>query len=214
MKKMWAGAPLVLVALVAWIRLGPLPAGLLEEAAAVRSTTVLDRNGEVLYEARSDLGTREARLEASRLPPALVAATLAAEDHRFYTHPGVDPIAMGRAVWRNLRARDRVEGGSTLTQQVSKLLLDRRTLLATGHLRARGWLQKADEAIVALRLEHRLTKPQILALYLNLAPYGNQITGAERASHVRVGVGLFRRGGLSARGGGCTEGHEQKGEHG
>src|SRR4029077_12210150 len=106
MRKTWAGA-LVLVALVAWIRLGPLPAGLLEEAAAVRSTTVLDRNGEVLYEARSHLGTREERLEASRLPPELVAATLAAEDHRFYTHPGIDPIVMGRAAWRNLRARDR-----------------------------------------------------------------------------------------------------------
>ena len=187
MRKTWAGA-LVLVALVAWIRLGPLPAGLLEEAAAVRSTTVLDRNGEVLYEARSDLGTREERLEASRLPPALVAATLAAEDHRFYTHPGVDPIALGRAAWRNVRARDRVEGGSTLTQQVAKLLLDRRTLLATGRLRARGWLQKADEAIVALRLEHRLTKAEILALYLNLAPYGNQITGAERASQAYFGM--------------------------
>ena len=50
------------------------------------------------------------------------------------------------------------------------------------------WLQKIDEAIVALRLEHRLTKPEILALYLNLAPYGNQITGAERASHAYFGM--------------------------
>ena len=187
-KKTLAGALLVSVALTAWIRLGPLPAGLLEEAAAVRSTTVLDRNGQVLYEARSDLGTREERLQPDRLPPALVAATLAAEDHRFYAHPGVDPIAMGRAAWRNIRARDRVEGGSTLTQQVAKLLLDRRTLLATGHVRSRGWLQKIDEAIVALRLEHRLSKPEILALYLNLAPYGNQITGAERASRAYFGM--------------------------
>ena len=71
---------------------------------------------------------------------------------------------------------------------MAKLLLDRRTLLATGHLRARGWLQKTDEAIVALRLEHRLTKAEILALYLNLAPYGNQITGAERASQAYFGI--------------------------
>ena len=171
----------------AWIRLGPLPASLLDDADAVRSTTVLDRNGEVLYEARSGLGTREMRLHAERLPATLVAATLAAEDHRFHTHWGIDPIAMGRATWRNVAALDRVEGGSTLTQQVAKLLLDRRAQLAAGASRRRGWGSKIEEAIVALRLEHRLSKAEILALYLNLAPYGNQIAGAERASHAYFG---------------------------
>ena len=175
------------VAGAAWIRLGPLPAGLLDEADAVRSTTVLDRNGEVLYEARSDLGTREMRLRADRLPPALVGATLAAEDHRFHSHWGIDPIAMARATWRNVVALDRVEGGSTLTQQVAKLLLDRRAQLAAGTPRRRGWGSKIEEAVVALRLEHRLSKADILALYLNLAPYGNQIAGAERASHAYFG---------------------------
>jgi len=95
---------------------------------------------------------------------------------------------MARAAWRNLRARDRVEGGSTLTQQVAKLLLDRRAVLATGRVRSRGWLQKLNEAVVAVRLEHRLSKLEILALYLNLAPYGNQITGAERASRAYFGI--------------------------
>jgi len=173
----------------AWIRLGPLPAGLLDEADAVRSTTVLDRNGEVLYEARSGLGTREMRLRPDRLPASLVAATLAAEDHRFHSHWGIDPIAMTRAAWRNVTALDRVEGGSTLTQQVAKLLLDRRAQLAAGTARRRGWGSKIEEAIVALRLEHRLSKPEILALYLNLAPYGNQIAGAERASQAYFGTG-------------------------
>jgi penicillin-binding protein 1C len=143
----------VSIAGAAWIRMGPLPAGVLDEADAVRSTTVYDRNGEVLYEARSDLGTREMRLRADRLPPALVGATLAAEDHRFHSHWGVDPIAMARATWRNLAALDRVEGGSTLTQQVAKLLLDRRAQLAAGTPRRRGWGAKIEEAIVALRLE-------------------------------------------------------------
>ena len=183
-----AGAAIALVVGAAWVRLGPLPDGLLDEAAAVRSTTVLDRNGEVLYEARSDLGTREARLAADRLPPTLVAATLAAEDHRFQSHWGVDPIAMARATWRNVTALDRVEGGSTLTQQVAKLLLDRRAQLATARPRQRGWSAKIEETVVALRLEHRLSKPEILALYLNLAPYGNQIAGAERASRAYFGA--------------------------
>jgi penicillin-binding protein 1C len=181
------GLAVVTLAGAAWIRLGPLPAGLLDEADAVRSTTVYDRNGEVLYEARSDLGTREMRLRPDRLPPTLVSATLAAEDHRFQSHWGVDPIAMARATWRNVVALDRVEGGSTLTQQVAKLLLDRRAQLAAGTPRRRGWFAKIDEAIVALRLEHRLSKAEILALYLNLAPYGNQIAGAERASRAYFG---------------------------
>jgi penicillin-binding protein 1C len=69
-----------------------------------------------------------------------------------------------------------VEGGSTVTQQVAKLLLARKA--GARH----GWRAKAHEALVALRLEHRLSKQEILALYLSLAPYGNQIAGAERAS--------------------------------
>ena len=186
-RRVAAGVAVTVLLGAAWIRLGPLPAGLLDEADAVRSTTVLDRNGEVLYEARSGLGTREMRLRPDRLPPALVAATLAAEDHRFHSHWGVDPIAMARATWRNVVALDRVEGGSTLTQQVAKLLLDRRAQLAAGTARRRGWGAKIDEAVVALRLEHRLSKAEILALYLNLAPYGNQIAGAERASHAYFG---------------------------
>jgi penicillin-binding protein 1C len=186
-----------LLAGAGWIRFGPLPAGLLDDAGAVRSTTVYDRNGEVLYEARSGLGTRGMRLRADRLPPVLVGATLAAEDHRFHSHWGVDPIAMARAAWRNVAALDRVEGGSTLTQQVAKLLLDRRAQLAAGAAqpqvgavtsRRRGWGRKLEEAVVALRLEHRLSKADILALYLNLAPYGNQIAGAERASHAYFGT--------------------------
>ena len=94
---------------------------------------------------------------------------------------------MARATWRNVAALDRVEGGSTMTQQVAKLLLDRRAQLAAGTPRRRGWGSKIEEAVVALRLEHRLSKAEILALYLNLAPYGNQIAGAERASHAYFG---------------------------
>ncbi len=85
-------------------------------------------------------------------------------------------------------ARGRAEGGSTMTQQVAKLLLDRRALLASRAPRPRGWHEKIHEAVVALRLEHRLAKQDILALYLNLAPYANQIAGAERASRAYFGT--------------------------
>jgi penicillin-binding protein 1C len=190
----WRRAPALLLtcaaalALASWARFGPLPPGLLAEADSVRSTTVFDRHGQVLHEARSGLGTREERLRPDELPQALVAATVAAEDHRFWRHPGLDPIAIARATWRNARSRGRVEGGSTLTQQVAKLLLDRRALLATGRLRSRGWRDKIHEALVAVRLEHHLSKRAILALYLNLAPYGNQVVGAGRASRAYFGA--------------------------
>lgn len=169
------------IGLACWVRLGPLPPGLLDDP--VPSTLVVDRRGVPLYEARSAEGTRGIVLAGAELPPALVAATLAAEDHRFWSHPGVDPVAVLRALKVNLAERAVVEGGSTISQQVAKLLLNRR---APG--RQRGWRAKLDEAIVALRLEHRFRKTDVLAMYLNLAAYGNQISGAERASRAYFGT--------------------------
>lgn len=159
-----------------WIRMGPLPDGLLDEPSTP-STQVLDRYGQVLYEARGGDGTRTIKLTADSLPPALVDATIAAEDRRFWSHPGVDPIAVARAAKVNLAERGIVEGGSTISQQVAKLLLTRQD-----PSRRRGWRAKLAEAVLALRLEHRLGKHDLLALYLNLASYGNQISGVERAS--------------------------------
>jgi len=172
-------AALIVTAL--WLRLGPLPPGLLDETGT--STLVVDRNGEPLYEALSGDGTRSVRLSADTLPPMLVAATVAAEDRRFWSHPGIDPIAMLRALETNLAERSVVEGGSTISQQAAKLLLNRRE---PG--RTRGWTAKIQEAVIALRLEHRFTKREILTIYLNLAGYGNQIAGVERASRAYFGT--------------------------
>jgi penicillin-binding protein 1C len=169
-RKIIAAACGTAVAAAVWLRCGPLPAGLLDERGTA-STVVLDRNGVPLYEALSDEGTRAARVEADRLPPIVAAATVAVEDRRFWRHPGVDPIAIARAAAANLRQRSTVEGGSNNTQQVAKLLLARQ-----GRVR-RGLRAKLTEAVVALRLEHRLSKREILALYLSLASYGNQISG-------------------------------------
>lgn len=170
------------VSMAAWLRMGPLPAGLLDEPASP-STVVVDRRGEPLQEALSSEQTRAVRLAATDLPTALVAATLAAEDHRFFHHAGIDPLSIARALKANLAEGRIVEGGSTISQQTAKLLLNR---LEPG--RSRGVTAKLREAVIALRLEHRFTKPQLLALYLNLAPYGNQYVGAERASRGYFGV--------------------------
>ena len=172
---------LTLAGTLAWLRLGPIDPALLDLSDSA-STVVVDRRGVPLYEALSGDGARTVRLEAARLPPMLVAATLAAEDRRFWSHPGVDVRAVTRAMRRNLAERQIVEGGSTITQQVAKLLLARRT-----PDRRRGVAAKIREAVLALRLEHHFEKREILAMYLNLASYGNQMVGAERASRAYFG---------------------------
>ena len=183
-----AGAALTALTTIVWLRCGPLPEGLLELSRA-ESTVIVDRSGEALYEARSAVGARTALVDARALPAALVSATLAAEDHRFWSHPGIDPLATGRALVRNLRSRRVVEGGSTITQQVAKLLLARAAAVNGAAPARRGAAAKVREAVLALRLEHRLGKREILALYLNLASYGNQLVGVDRASRAYFGCG-------------------------
>ncbi|HYC61605.1 MAG TPA: penicillin-binding protein 1C [Thermoanaerobaculia bacterium] len=170
LSKAAALAAALLVALLVWLRCGPIDPHLFNQQ---QSLTVLDRHGEVLYESLGASGTRAESINAQHIPPRVAEATLIAEDRRFHYHPGLDPLAIARAAYRNARVMRVVEGGSTITQQVAKLLLRSTN---------RGLKQKAREAVLALRLEHRYTKNDILALYLNLAPYGNRIDGIARAS--------------------------------
>jgi penicillin-binding protein 1C len=182
------GFGVLVVGMACWLRLGPLPAGLLDDLASP-STEIVDRNGMVLYEARASNGTRGSTLSADAIPDNVAWATVAAEDKRLWRHIGVDPIAIARATVGNARSLKVVQGGSTITQQVAKLLLARQRERRGDRQTTRGLGAKVTEAIVALRLEHRLSKPEILALYLNLAPYGNQIVGVERASHAYFATG-------------------------
>ncbi len=172
---------IVVLALALWIRLGPVPGDLLDDRA-ITSTSVVDRRDIPLYEALSGDGTRNVALTSDAIPGPLMSATIAAEDRRFWSHPGIDPIAMLRAFKRDLLELRVVEGGSTISQQVAKLLLNRQS-----PQRRRGVAAKIHEAVLALRIEHRFSKRTILALYLNLAAYGNQIVGAERASRAYFG---------------------------
>lgn len=170
-------AVLVILSVVAWARFGRIDPALLDRTRH-HSVTITDRHGEVLYESLAESGARAEWLTADQLPPMVVAATLVAEDRRFQLHPGVDPIAVARAMVHNLKALRVVEGGSTITQQVAKLLLQSKD---------RSLGQKAREALLAMRLEQRYDKDEILALYLNLAPYGNRIHGVARASRAYFG---------------------------
>ena len=107
------------------------------------------------------------------IAPDLQHAVIAVEDHRFYRHFGIDPIGLGRAVWRDVRGADRLEGGSTLTQQLARTLF-----LSNKRTPAR----KAQEAVLAVLLEQELTKPQILELYLNRIYLSGGVYGVETMS--------------------------------
>jgi penicillin-binding protein 1C len=157
----------------AWLRFGPVPP---IEPETYTSTVIVDRRGELLSEPLSAQSTRSEWL--TTVPRNVEQATLAAEDKRFYRHGPVELRSIVRSALKNVRAGRVVQGGSTITQQVAKLLL---------HSRDRSLTTKLRETMLAYRLEAHYTKQQILALYLNLAPYGNQIHGIARASRAYFG---------------------------
>lgn len=107
-------------------------------------------------------------------------AVIAVEDHRFYSHPGVDLIAMARAGIRNASAGGIIEGGSTLTQQLA------RTLFLSN---SRSYGRKLKEIVLALMIERQLSKRQILELYLNRIYLGRKIYGVEAMSRNLFGKG-------------------------
>ena len=111
-------------------------------------------------------------LDYDQFSPWLIAATVAVEDGRFWDHRGVDPRAAARAAWQNLTHLRTVSGASTITMQVCRLIDNR----------PRDPWNKAVESFRALQLERLLSKRQILAAYLNRAPYGSNLRGAEAAS--------------------------------
>src|SRR5580698_1416369 len=136
---------------------------------------ILADNGALIAN-RGDTGG--AAVHLSDLPPYLPKAFVAIEDRRFYSHFGIDPIGIGRAIFRDVTGRGSVEGGSTLTQQLAKnlFLTQERTLT-----------RKVQEAILALWLEHKFSKDQILELYLNRMYFGSGAYGVEAAAQKYFG---------------------------
>jgi penicillin-binding protein 1A len=134
-----------------------------------------DRNGALIATRGPRHGTRVALADLPRYAPQ---AFLAAEDRRFYSHRGVDWRGVGRALVENWQAGRTVQGGSTLTQQLVKIVL----LTPEQSLK-----RKLQEAVLATRLERRLSKEQILTLYLHRAYFGEGAYGIESASRTYFG---------------------------
>lgn len=114
----------------------------------------------------------------SDVPRHLQDAVIAVEDARFYGHFGVDLRGIARACWANLRAGKIVEGGSTITQQLAKRLF---------LTRARTLSRKIKEALLAIKIEHRYSKAEILELYLNQVYFGHGAYGVEAAANTYFG---------------------------
>lgn len=135
------------------------------------SDVMTDRNGELLGARTAEDG--QWRFPASEpVPDKFAAAIITFEDRYFRSHPGVNPVSLAKAAFRNIKAGHVVSGGSTITMQVIRL----------SRQKERTVMQKIIECILATRLEMRCSKDEILALYAAHAPFGGNVVGLEAAS--------------------------------
>jgi len=171
----FVGLWLLLVVLVlAW----PLK-GLKKMKSLSYSLDIRDRNGEILRTLPLDQGLRRIYLDTATLPDATIRVILDCEDRRFYVHPGVDPLALFRAMAGNWQSGTIQSGASTLTMQLTRIM-------NPGY---RGYWGKLQEITRALRLDARLGKKKVLRYYLNLLPFGRNLEGLEAASRFYLDKG-------------------------
>jgi len=174
------GHLMITLALALWAAAGVrdaahrwIDATLLPPLGVETSVEVVDRGGKLLRAYTVADGRWRMATGLAEVDPGYIALLLAYEDKRFHRHSGVDAWALARVVAQALWHGRVVSGGSTLTMQVARLLE------ASGTGRVKGKLRQMR---VALALERRLSKDQILGLYLHLAPYGGNLEGVRAAS--------------------------------
>src|SRR5678815_4197273 len=150
----------------------------LERFDPSEGSKVYDDNDELITEFHVE---RRIFVPLAQMPKPLREAIIATEDARFYSHYGVDPTGIARAIYQNFRRGRIVEGGSTITQQLAKVLL----LTPDKSLE-----RKLKEAILAMELERRYSKNRILELYLNQIYFGHGAFGVEAAARTFYGKGV------------------------
>ena len=148
-----------------------------EARKIANSSKIVDRNGVVLYDINQ--GVRRTEVPLAEMGTNIQHAVVAIEDAHFYTHHGIRPTSILRAIFVNLTSGSFSQGGSTLTQQIIK-----NTLLNTD----KTVVRKFKEWVLALKLEREFTKDQILEIYLNDAPFGSTIYGVQEASKAFYGI--------------------------
>jgi 1A family penicillin-binding protein len=162
-------AALAVLAFLGWCLLRiPVGGGMAPEASP--ASLILESRDGAAFATRGSLHGDP--IEAGSIPKPLMDAMVAIEDRRFFDHNGVDLRGIARAVWRNLTG-ERREGASTITQQLARLLY---------LSQEQSLIRKTQEAMLALWLETRLSKEEILARYLNAAYFGAGATGVDAAA--------------------------------
>src|SRR5256714_9963345 len=158
------------IGVIGWVAAHLPPIQSLEVPKRPPSIQIVGLNGRVLA-TRGEMGGAAVALR--EMPPFLPKAFLAIEDRRFYSHYGVDPVGVARAVGANVLHRGVSQGGSTITQQLAKnlFLTQERTMQ-----------RKLQEVILALWLERKYSKDEILDLYLNRVYFGNGAYGVDAAA--------------------------------
>jgi len=141
---------------------------------APRASRIVSSDGRTLAVLATE---RHTPTPLAKIPKRVAQAVVAGEDERFFAHGGVDPWAIARAAWTNLRAGRVVQGGSTLTQQLAKAVLGPE----------RTWRRKIREAVLARRIEGRMSKAAILEQYLNRVYFGRGAYGVSAASRAWFG---------------------------
>ncbi|HET6255204.1 MAG TPA: penicillin-binding protein 1C [Puia sp.] len=136
------------------------------------STVVTDNKGEVIHAFLTHDQQWRMKTDLTEISPLLRKTIVEKEDKYFYYHPGVNPVAMLRALGRNILSLRRTSGASTITMQVARALEPKR----------RTYWNKLIEVFRALQLEWKYSKDEILQLYLNKVPYGGNIQGVKSAS--------------------------------
>ena len=171
---LWSTCGLLLAVAVLWLadRLWPLPLPK-DDLARV----VLAEDGTPLWRFADANGVWRYPVQTDEVSPYYLEALLTYEDRWFYQHPGVNPLALGRAAWQNLSGGRVLSGGSTLSMQVARLL-DPHERTLPGKLR-QLWR--------TAQLEWHLSKAEILNLYLNRAPFGGTLQGVAAASWAYLG---------------------------
>ncbi|MEY3552520.1 MAG: hypothetical protein RL735_868 [Pseudomonadota bacterium] len=174
----WAG--IIVTGVIAWHAMQLPPIDRLAVPKRPPNIAILGDHGRLLAN-RGDTGGAAIRLDD--LPAYAPKAFIAIEDRRFHDHWGIDPIGIARAMVRNMSGQGAVQGGSTITQQLAKnlFLTQERTMS-----------RKIQEAILALWLEQKYSKDQILELYLNRVYFGSGAYGIEAAARKYFGHGAHQ----------------------
>ena len=147
------------------------------DRSVAQSTKIYDRTGEhLLYEIHGE--EKRTIIELNQVSQHLINATIATEDKKFYNHYGIDFKGIARAAWKDIMAGEKVQGASTITQQLIKnsILTSERT-----------FTRKIKEVILAIETEQKFSKDEILEMYLNQIPYGSNAYGIEAAARTFFG---------------------------